>query len=137
LLAWLLHQQKTCLNFDIYPMVLRAAGYLIRHGPATQEERWEENSGYSPSTLASNIAALICAAQFVREREDEATAKFIEEYADFLESHIEAWTVTTEGTLVPSIKRHYIRITPSDINNPQPNENPNQGTLFISSQPPG
>ncbi|MBH8565433.1 glucan 1,4-alpha-glucosidase [Nostoc sp. CENA67] len=137
LLAWLLHQENACLNFDIYPMILNAAGYLIRHGPATQQERWEENSGYSPSTLASNIAALICAAQFVRERGDEATAQFIEEYADFLESHIEAWTVTTEGTLVPGIKRHYIRITPSDIHNPQPNENPNQGTLLITSQPPG
>ncbi|WGV27420.1 glycoside hydrolase family 15 protein [Halotia branconii] len=137
LLASLLHQEKACSNFDVYPMVLRAAGYLIRHGPATQQERWEENSGYSPSTLASNIAALICAAQLAREREDKVTATFIEEYADFLESHIEDWTVTTEGTLVPGIKRHYIRITPTDINNPQPNENPNQGTLFISSQPPG
>ncbi|MEH2083161.1 MAG: glycoside hydrolase family 15 protein [Nostoc sp.] len=137
LLAWLLHQQKTCLKFDIYPMVLRAAGYLIRNGPVTQQERWEENSGYSPSTLASNIAALICAAQFVCQHGDEATAKFIEEYADFLESHIEAWTVTTEGTLVPGIKRHYIRITPSDINNPQADDNPNQGTVFITSQPAG
>ncbi|MFB2771328.1 glycoside hydrolase family 15 protein [Pelatocladus sp. BLCC-F211] len=137
LLAWLLHQEKVPLNFDIYPMILRAAGYLIRHGPVTQQERWEECSGYSPSTLACNIAGLICAAQFAREHGDEATAEFIEEYADFLESHIEDWTVTTEGTLVPGIKRHYIRITPTDINNPQPNENPNQGTLFISSQPPG
>jgi glucoamylase len=137
LLARLLHQENVPLNFDIYLMILRAAGYLIRHGPATQQERWEENSGYSPSTLASNIAALICAAQFVRERRDEATAQFIEEYADFLECHIEDWTVTTEGTLVPDIKRHYIRITPTDINNPQPHENPNQGTLFISSQSPG
>ncbi|WP_311774194.1 MULTISPECIES: glycoside hydrolase family 15 protein [unclassified Nostoc] len=137
LLARLLRQENVPLNFDIYPMILRAAGYLIRHGPATQQERWEENSGYSPSTLASNIAALICAAQFVREHGDEATAQFIEEYADFLECHIEDWTVTTEGTLVPGIKRHYIRITPTDINNPQPHENPNQGTLFISSQPPG
>ncbi|MBE8987687.1 glycoside hydrolase family 15 protein [Nostoc sp. LEGE 12450] len=137
LLAWLLHQHKIPLNFDIYPMILRAAGYLIRHGPATQQERWEENSGYSPSTLASNIAALICAAQFVREHGDEVTAQFIEEYADFLECHVEVWTVTTEGTLVPGINRHYIRITPTDINNPQPKENPNQGTLLISSQPPG
>ncbi|WP_445632558.1 glycoside hydrolase family 15 protein [Nostoc sp. DSM 114161] len=137
LLAWLLHQEKVPLNFDIYPMVLRAAGYLIRHGPVTQQERWEENSGYSPSTFACNIAGLICAAQFAREHGDEATATFIEEYADFLESHIEDWTVTTEGTLVPGIKRHYIRITPTDINNPQPNENPNQGTIFISNHPPG
>ncbi|MBD2680647.1 MULTISPECIES: glycoside hydrolase family 15 protein [Nostoc] len=137
LLAWLLHQENVPLNFDIYPMILRAAGYLIRHGPVTQQERWEENSGYSPSTLACNIAGLICAAQFAREHGDEATATFIEEYADFLESHIEDWTVTTEGTLVSGIKQHYIRITPTDINNPQPNENPNQGTIFISNYPPG
>ena len=137
LLVWLLHQEKVPLKFDIYPMILRAAGYLIRHGPVTQQERWEECSGYSPSTLAYNIAALICAAQLVYERGDEATAQFIEEYADFLESHIEDWTVTTEGTLIPGIKQHYIRITPTDIHNPHPHENPNQGTIFITSQPPG
>ncbi len=136
LLAWLLHQENIPLKFDIYPMIMRAAGYLIRHGPATQQERWEECSGYSPSTLACNIAALICAAQFTRKHGDEITAQFIEEYADFLESHIEDWTVTTEGTLVPGIKRHYIRITSTKIDNPQPNENPNHGKVFISSQPP-
>jgi len=137
LLAWLLHQENAALNFNFYPMIIRAAGYLIRHGPITQQERWEEASGYSPSTLAANIAALICAAKFARERGDEATAQFIEEYADFLECHIEAWTVTTQGTLVPGIKRHYIRITPANTNDPQPNEDPNHGTLFISSRPPG
>lgn len=136
LLAWRLHEQNALKNFDFYPMILRAASYLIRHGPATQQERWEETGGYSPSTLACNIAALICAACFARERQDEATAQFIEEYADFLESHLEAWTVTTEGTLVPGIKRHYIRITPEDVSNPQPQEDPNKATLFISSRPP-
>lgn len=137
LLAWRLYRHKSLRQFDPYPLVMRAAGYLIRHGPATQQERWEEASGYSPSTLASNIAALICAATYARERGDENTAQFIEEYADFLESHIEAWTVTTEGTLVAQIKRHYIRINPVDIHNPQPNEDPNQGMLTIANRPPG
>jgi glucoamylase len=136
LLAWLLRQENAPLNFDVYPMIIRAAGFLVRHGPVTQEERWEETSGLSPATLACNIAGLICAAQFAREQGDEATAQFLEEYADFLESHIEAWTVTTEGTLVPGIKRHYIRITPANINDPQPNEDPNQGTLFIANLGP-
>lgn len=136
LLAWLMRQENALLNFDFYPLIIRAAGFLVRHGPVTQEERWEEASGFSPATLASNIAALICAGQFARERKDEATAQFLEEYADFLECHIEAWTVTTEGTLVPGIKRHYIRINPAQINEPQPNENPNQGTLFIANLPP-
>ena len=108
LLAWRLRRENALQDFDPYPMVLRAAAYLVRHGPVTPQERWEEVSGYSPSTLASNIAALICAACFARERGDEATAKYLEEYADFLECHVESWTVTTEGTLLPGVARHYI-----------------------------
>ena len=136
LLARKLQQEGALSNFDIYPMILRAAEYLIRQGPATQQERWEENSGYSPSTLAAMIAALICAAAIARDRNDIKTAEFIESYADFLECHIEAWTVTTKGTLVPGIKEHYIRITPADIHSNYPNEDPNHGTIDISSRPP-
>ena len=62
LLAWRLYRENALAEFDPYHMVIRAARYLIHHGPATQQERWEEASGYSPSTLAANIAALICAA---------------------------------------------------------------------------
>ncbi|MCI0457219.1 MAG: glycoside hydrolase family 15 protein, partial [Gemmataceae bacterium] len=108
-----------------------------QQGPATPQDRWEENSGYSPSTLAAHIAALICAASFARERGLQATAQYLEEYADFLESHIEAWTVTTEGTLVPGIRRHFIRIHPVDVNDPQPNEDPNHDVLLLHNQPPG
>ena len=99
LLAFRLRRENALLDFDPYPMVRGAASYLVNHGPATQQERWEECAGYSPSTLASNIAALICAACFCRERGEEATATFLEEYADFLESHLEEWTTTTEGSL--------------------------------------
>lgn len=136
LLAWHLRQEKVLRDFDPYPMVKRAASYLIRNGPATQQERWEEVGGYSPSTLASNIAALICTACFARERGDDATARFLEEYSDFLECHIEAWTVTTEGTLIPGIKRHYIRIHPVNIHEQCPNEDPNSGHLTIANRPP-
>ncbi|HET7558729.1 MAG TPA: glycoside hydrolase family 15 protein, partial [Limnochordia bacterium] len=122
LLAWRLHHHGALDGFDPYPMVVRAAGYLIRHGPATPQERWEENSGYSPSTLAAGITALNCAAGFAQMRGDAATARFIQEYADFLEAHIEAWTVTTQGTLVPGIPRHYIRINPVDPSEPHPDE---------------
>lgn len=137
LLAWRLCRHQALRQFDPYPMVMQAASYLIRHGPATQQERWEEVGGYSPSTLAANIAALICAACYARDRGDHATAQFIEEYADFLESHVEAWTVTTKGTLLSEIKQHYIRITPASIHDPHPNEDPNQGMLTIANRPPG
>ena len=133
LLALRLSQQNALQDFDPYPMVLKAAAYLLRHGPVTQQERWEEASGYSPSTLASNIAALIGAACFCRQRADKATAEFLEQYADFLESHVDAWTVTTEGTLVPGLRRHYIRILPDAVDNPDPEEDPNSGILKIAN----
>jgi len=137
LLALRLSQQNALQEFDPYPMVLKAASYLLRHGPVTQQERWEEASGYSPSTLASNIAALIGAAYFCRQRADKAAAEFLEQYADFLESHIEAWTVTTDGTLISEVRRHYIRILPEDVGNPDPVENPNSGILKIANLAPG
>ncbi len=134
LLAWQLKRQNALQDFDPYPMIAQAAAYLVRHGPVTQQERWEEVSGYSPSTLASNIAALICAACFFRERRDEATAKFLEEYADFLEAHVEPWTATTQGSLVPGIGRHYIRILPANVDNPRPEEDPNQAFVTIANR---
>ncbi len=136
LLAWRLHCLDALQHFDPYPMMRRAAGFLIRRGPATPQERWEEASGYSPSTLAAVIAALTCTACMMRERGDPDSARFVQEYADFLECHIEAWTVTTEGTLVPEIPRHFIRIHPVDPDERTPNENPNQGTLRIANRPP-
>ncbi|MBS0420949.1 MAG: glucan 1,4-alpha-glucosidase [Proteobacteria bacterium] len=137
LLAWRLKQQGGLGEFDPYPMVMRAAAYLLEYGPATQQERWEEASGYSPSTLAAHIAALICAACFAREHGEVTTARYLEEYADFLEAHVEAWTVTTEGTLHPEIRRHYIRILPADVHDACPGEDPNCGMLGLANRPPG
>lgn len=137
MLAWKLKQADGLENFDPYHIILKAARYLIAKGPCTPQERWEENSGYSPSTLAANIAALICASEFARVKGDLKAAQFIQEYADFLECHIEDWTVTTQGTLVPGISRHYIRILPVDPVNPKPLEDPNQGIVPIRNRPPG
>jgi glucoamylase len=116
---------------------LNAAGYLLAHGPATAQERWEENSGYSPSTLAVHIAALICAAAFARQRGEPATALYLEEAADFLEAHVEPWTVTTAGARVPDISRHFIRIHPVNTDDPHPDEDANHGLLELCNQAPG
>src|SRR5262249_37553228 len=137
LLAWKLHEAGAVRDHDPYPMVMRAARYLIEQGPATPQERWEENAGYSPSTLASNIAALICAACFARERGHEAAASFLERHADFLECHVEPWTVTIDGTLLPEVKRHFIRIQPVDPSDADPEEDPNRGVVPIRNRPPG
>lgn len=137
ILAWRLWQANALEDFDPYVMVKAAARFLIEQGPVTQQERWEESSGFSPSTLAAKIAALTCTAHFARSRGEAQLGRFIEEYADFLESHIETWTVTTEGSLVPDIPRHFIRILPVVFGNVSPDENPNTGTIRIANRPPG
>ncbi len=137
MLAWRLWKAGALEQFDPYPMVKAAVRYLIQSGPVTQQERWEEASGYSPSTLAANIAACICAADFVRSHGETQAAQFIEDHADYLESHVERWTVTTQGTLVPGISRHYIRILPVELDDASPVEDPNTGILALANQPPG
>src|SRR5262249_57954749 len=114
LLAWRLQRAKALGEFDPWPVVLRAARYLVLHGPVTGQERWEENSGYSPATLAWIISGLVCAAEFARESADAATANFILDYADWLSAHLEDWTVTRAGELMPGKSVHYIRINPAD-----------------------
>jgi glucoamylase len=136
-LAWRLRQREGLDGFDPYPMVARAAGYLMRHGPATQQERWEEAGGYSPSSLAVQIASLVCASEFAQQAGDDALAALCLEYADFLEAHLEAWTVTTKGSLLAGVPRHYIRINPAPLAGPNAGEDPDEAILHINNQAPG
>jgi len=133
MLAWRLRCEKGLAGFDPFNLVRKGAAYLIRNGPVTQQERWEEASGYSPSTLASNIAALICAAIFFRERGDRETAAFVEEYADYLESHVEDWTVTTTGLLVETESPYYMRILPEQVGQEHPAEDKESRILHIAN----
>jgi glucoamylase len=137
MLAWRLWKEDALGQCDPFPMVKAATAFLIQRAPVTQQERWEECCGYSPSTLAACIAALICSADFHRARGEEQAAAFIEEFADFLESHVEAWTVTTQGSLVPGMFRHYIRIHPADLDDPAANEDPDSGAVLLHNRPPG
>lgn len=136
-LAWRLKEAHALRQFDPYPMVLGAARFLVERGPATEQERWEEIAGYSPSTLAIHISGLVCAADFARGRGREDTAKFLEEYADFLEAHIERWTVTEHGTLVPGIPRHFVRILPVAPDDPAPVEDPEAAIVHLKNLPAG
>ncbi len=137
LLAHRLWKEDALDGFDPYPMVLGAAGFLVRRGPATQQERWEEASGYSPSTLAASIAGLVCAASFARDRDDEETATLLEELADYLEDNLEKWTVTDEGTLVPGIRRHYVRVNPMKAGEPIPDRPVGDALLILANRAPG
>ena len=129
-----LHREGVTLGrFNPCVMILRAAAYLIRQGPVTAQERWEESAGYSPSTLATVIAGLVCAAEFAKELSETETADFILQYADWLAAHVEEWTVTTAGELVEGFRRHYIRINPTDPEAPDPHADPNTTMLAVAN----
>jgi glucoamylase len=136
MLAWRLHAEKGLADFDPSNLIRKGAAYLVRNGPVTQQERWEEASGYSPSTLASNIAALVCASVFFRSHGDEETATFVEQYADYLEGHLEEWTVTETGSLVEGISTYYMRILPEGVGAEQPAENKESRMLHIANRAP-
>jgi glucoamylase len=134
LLAWRLHREGVTLGrFDPSVMIFRAAAYLIRRGPVTAQERWEETAGYSPSTLARVIAGLVCAAEFAKQQRDTGAADFILQYADWLAAHVEEWTVTTAGELVEGFRRYYIRINPTDSEAPDPHADPNTTMLAVAN----
>jgi glucoamylase len=133
LLAWRLHKQDVLGLFNPRVMIVRAAAHLILQGPVTSQDRWEENAGYSPSTLATVIAALACAADWSKEFGRPDVADFIFAYADWLAAHVEEWTVTTQGELVEGIRRHYIRITPTDPNAPDPHADPNTTMIQLTN----
>jgi glucoamylase len=133
LLAWHLYKRHAPHLFTPRALVGRAAERLILQGPVTSQDRWEENAGYSPSTLATVIAALACAGDWSREMGLTSAADFIFAYADWLAAHLEEWTVTTAGELVQGIPRHYIRINPTNPNAPDPHADPNTAMIQIAN----
>ncbi|HET7103549.1 MAG TPA: glycoside hydrolase family 15 protein [Terracidiphilus sp.] len=137
MLAWRLWKSDGLGEMDIWPFVERAAGFLVRHAPITNQERWEESAGYSPSTLAAVIAGLVCAAEIARSRGAADKATFIEEFADWIERRLEDWTVTNDGVLHPGIKRHYMRIRPPEKGEAYAGEGSGTEMLQLANRPPG
>lgn len=95
-----------------------AANYIVNHGPATGQERWEENGGFSPSTIAAEIAGLVCAADIARVNGDSADQTAWDNLADNWQGLVQNWTFTTSGSLGSGY--YFVRITP--------NGNPNDGS---------
>ena len=137
ILAWRLWKADALGELQIFPFVERAAGFLARHAPITNQERWEENSGYSPSTLAAVIGGLICAAEIARAHDSVELAVFLEEYADWIEGHLEDWTVTNRGVLLPGVTRHYMRIRPPESGEAYACEECGKEIIRLQNRPPG
>jgi glucoamylase len=95
-----------------WPMVRKAAGYLILNGPITQQDRWEENAGYSTCTLAVEIAALVIAAEHAMVNNEPQVAAFFRETADTWNASIERWTYVSGTELAEKVgvEGYYVRI---------------------------
>jgi glucoamylase len=137
ILTWRIWKAGGLGNWDVFPFVERAAGFLVRNAPITHQERWEENSGYSPSTLAAVIGGLICAAEIARDHQSLELGEFLEQFADWIELHLEDWTVTNDGVLLPEVKRHYMRVRPPETGDAPYREGAGTERIHLNNRPPG
>jgi glucoamylase len=97
-----------------WPMVKAAAGFVLRNGPRTRQDRWEENGGFTPFTLAVAIAGLLGAAEIAQMLEEHKLAELFRDTADAWNEQIEDWVYVTGGSLDKQlgVAGHYIRIAP-------------------------
>ncbi len=116
-----------------WPTVRRAARYIVLNGPVTAQDRWEEDGGYSPFTLAVEIAALVVAADLADRLGHAADAAYLLDTADLWNASVDRWTFATGTDLAKrlGIAGYYVRITP-----PESSEAPSplQGYVAIKNR---
>ncbi len=105
---------------DPWDAVRRAAEFLVGNGPVTDQDRWEENSGYTPYTLALTIAALLAASTMADERGANDLAERWRRTADAWNDSIERWLYVTDTPLSHEIgvDGYYVRISPPETRGP-------------------
>ena len=118
------------------PMIERAASYVVRNGPVTGEDRWEEDAGYSPFTLAVEIAALLAAADLLDACGRQDAATYLRETADVWNDQVERWTYVTGTALCAGngVEGYYVRIAAPDSAEAG---SPKDGYVPIKNRPPG
>jgi len=119
-----------------WPMVRNAAGFILRNGPVTQQDRWEEDAGYSPFTLAAEISALLAAADIADLTGHSDAASIMRDTADAWNDNIDRWIYATGGDLAQQlgVEGYYVRISPPDSGGAA---SPTQGFVPIKNRPPG
>jgi glucoamylase len=120
----------------LWPMVRKAAGFLVKNGPVTPQDRWEEDPGYSPFTLAAEIAALLAAADLADLNGEAQAATYLRETADTWNASIEHWIYATGTDLARKlgVEGYYMRIAAPDT---AETANMAKGYVPIKNRPPG
>jgi glucoamylase len=97
---------------EYWPMVRGACAFIVSNGPSTGQDRWEENSGYTPATIAVEIAGLLAAADLAERLGKPAVAAFLRDTADAWNADLESWIYVT-GTAMAAecgVAGYYLRI---------------------------
>jgi glucoamylase len=104
-----------------WPMVRRAVSYLVCKGPVSPQDRWEEDPGYSPFTVAAEIAALLAAADLAELHGEPSIARYLRETADVWSSSIDRWIYVTDTDWCQQfqVSGYYVRIAPAEPVEPQ------------------
>jgi glucoamylase len=89
--------------------IRKAADFLVARGPSFGSERWEEQGGYSPSTIAAEIAGLVAAGRIADLHGDHDRAIAYRATADHFQRSIKGWAVTTTGPY--STSPYFIRLS--------------------------
>jgi glucoamylase len=100
-----------------YRGIKKAVRFLMRfrdeetglRAPYSPQERWENQSGYSPATIAAQIDGLVTGAAIARQHGDNKLAKRWEQVADRWARKVKGWTMTTNGPL--SDAPYFLRVT--------------------------
>jgi glucoamylase len=103
------------------------ADFVVAHGPAYGEDRWEEHIAYSPSTIAAEIAGLSAAAHLAQAAGDPTRALLYQATADDYQRNVKSWTVTDTGPY--GDHRYFIRLSPTGDPNAAETYNLNNGSL--------
>jgi glucoamylase len=113
LLAAALHERNALDGIEVGDMVSRALSFIATSGPATAQDRWEENAGVNAFTLAACIGALVSGSVFLPPRASDWAL----ELADFWNANIERWTAVTTGPLCAAlgIGGYFVRTAPARV----------------------
>ena len=119
----------------LWPMVRQAAVFLARNGPVSPQDRWEEQPGYSPFTIAAEIAALLVAAELADAASNSIAADYLRETADAWNASIERWLYVqgTELAQLHGVDGYFVRVAQPDGGDAA---SPSQGYVPIKGRPP-
>jgi glucoamylase len=94
--------------------IREAANFILKHGPVTTEDRWEQLKGLSPFTLGAEVAALAAMGELFDELGDGRMAKRCRDTADAWNAQLETWTYVrgTETAKRCGVEGYYVRINP-------------------------